>query len=769
LYRSALLRLGLFALGALAAFLLADAIFPLPAPKPYSLVVHDRHGAFIQAYRASDGIWRLHTSPNDIPLRLKKILLAKEDRWFYYHPGINPFAVVRAVAQNILAGKRMSGASTITMQIARMLEPKRRTYGGKFVEMFRAMQLEWRYSKDELLSIYLSTVPLGGNLEGLRSASLFYYQTPLERLSIARLIDLILIPNDPNNLRPDRCGDSLFASRTHHAVTWLGMGYLAREDSLAIWTTPAGALRGSLPQEAPQFAARIQELRPQEADVTSSLDLDVQHSVTALLAQHLRMWKRVGVNNGAVLVIDNATGEIRAYAGTGDYFDVPSGGQVDAVRALRSPGSTLKPLLYAMEMEKGTLTPRTMLLDTPYDAEGFYAENYDGTYSGPVYADEALQRSLNVPMVRLLKKSGLTAFTSFLAGLGYASLAEQRPRLGLSMILGGCGVTLEEMTTAYAAFPAGGIYRPLRYRADVPVDTTQVRRIFSPGTAFMVTEILAGLERPDLPNNFESAMSLPKVAFKTGTSYGRRDAWCMGFSSEFTIGVWIGNVSNRGNAELVGSKSAAPLLVDLFTSLSRSPNKEILSQPRDVRLRSVCALSGLPPSPRCSRVIDDFCSSTTLQSRECDLCREVLLSPDRRTSYCSSCLSNHPHVSVTMVQYPPELLHMWSRQGIHRSVVPPHNPECTQIVAGEGPKIISPGDRMTYYLDPRSGGLPFQAGSSVDVREHRWYLDKTFLGSRKPGDKLFVNVQVGEHTIACLDDRGRISSVHVTVKIIEQD
>lgn len=697
------------------------------------------------------------------------MLLVKEDRWFYYHPGINPFAVARALLQNAGTGRRMSGASTITMQIARMMEPKQRTYGGKLAEMFRALQLEWRYSKDELLELYLSMVPLGGNLEGLRSASLLYYQTPLERLNIARLIDLILIPNDPNGLRPDKCGDALYASRLRHAVRWQAMGLISREDSSTIQTTPAGALRGALPRPAPQFAARVQELAAHRADVRSSLDLDVQQRIAALLAQHLRTWKRIGVNNGAVLVVDNATREVRGYAGTGDFSDVLSGGQVDAVRAVRSPGSTLKPFLFASEMEKGNLTPRTMLLDTPYDAEGFYAENYDGTYSGLVYASEALQRSLNVPMVRLLKKSGLTPFVEFLGAAGISSLTGQKSRLGLSMILGGCGVTLEEMTGAYATFPAGGMYRPLRFLADVPADATRDRRVFSTATAYMVTEILSGLERPDLPNNFASAYLLPKVAFKTGTSYGRRDAWCIGYSSDFTIGVWIGNVTNRGNPELVGSKSAAPLLIDVFTSLSHSSKNQILASPADVRMRKVCALSGLPPSPRCSRVVDDCYSSATSQTRQCDVCREVLLSPDRTRSYCASCLGTHAYVTTTMIQYAPELLHFWSQQGVRHNVVPRHNPGCSLIASGDGPKIITPANRMTYYLDPRAGGVPFQAGSSVDVREHRWYLDDLFLGVRKPGDKMFVDIKAGDHTIACLDDRGRMSSVQVTVKTMGKE
>lgn len=767
--RTPLIRLALVVLGTGGLFLLADAVVPLPPPRPYSLVVNDRNGKFIEAFRARDGIWRLRTSPGEIPDRLKAMLLAKEDRWFYHHPGVNPAALVRAALQNLSSGRRVSGASTITMQLARMLEPKERTYGAKLVEMFRALQLEWHYSKDELLEMYLSTVPLGGNIEGLRSASLFYYQTPLERLNIARLIDLILIPNDPNGLRPDKRGEDLLAARIRHATAWRAQGFVSPEDSAIIWSTPASAVRGTLPREAPQWAARIEALRRPESDIRSSLDLDLQQRVAALLAHHLRAWKRIGVHNGAVLVVDNSTREIRAYVGTGDFHDAAAGAQVDAIRALRSPGSTLKPFLFALEMEKGTLTPYTMLLDTPYDAEGFYAENYDGTYSGLVYAADALQRSLNVPMVRLLKHTGLSDFLGLMGDMGFGSLAGQRPRLGLSVILGGCGVTLEELTAAYAAFPNQGIYRPLRYVAGAAGDTIPDRRVFSACTAYMVTEILAGLERPDVPNNFESSLTLPAVAFKTGTSYGRRDAWCMGYSSEFTIGVWIGNVSNRGNPELVGSKSAAPLLVDVFTSLSPMPSKDILPRPKDLKLRKVCALSGLPPSPRCARLIDDYSAPATLQTRQCDVCREVLLSPDRTMSYCASCLGNHRYVTATMVHYPPELLHLWTRSGQRHELIPPHNPECASIAGGEGPNIISPSDNMTYFLDPRAGGLPFQAGSRADVREHRWYLDNVFLGSKKPGEKLFVDVQEGQHSVACLDDRGRMSSVRLTVRSISQN
>ncbi|HTY58545.1 MAG TPA: penicillin-binding protein 1C, partial [Bacteroidota bacterium] len=621
-------------------FLVLSLLFPLPALKPYSLVVNDRNGRFLQAFLAPDGVWRLRTSPDEIPARMKEILIRREDRWFYYHPGVNPFAVVRALLQNVRTGRRVSGASTITMQIARMLHPGERTYLNKAVEVFRALQLEARYSKKELLEIYLSIAPLGGNVEGLRSAALLYYDTPLERLNIAQLFDLMLVPGDPNGLQPDRKPERLLAERKLQAAGWIRRGLLTSEDSVVIWNTPALAVRHPLPRSAQHFALRIKERYPDAADVRSSLDFAVQHTVEQLLSNHLRPWKQRGVRNSAVLVVENSTREVVAYAGSEDFGDGGASGQVDAVRALRSPGSTLKPLLYAMQMDRGELTPRTRLLDTPYDAEGFLAENYDGTYSGYVYADDALRRSLNVPMVRMLKKAGLHRFLDFTSAAGFSSLADQRPRLGLSMILGGCGVTLEELVNAYASFPAGGKFAPLRFVHGERAAPEEWKQIFSPSSAWMVTEILRGLDRPDLPNNFEFALNLPAVAFKTGTSYGRRDAWSVGYTAQYTVGVWIGNVDQKGNPELVGGKSAAPLLIDIFNSISRGSQKTILPQPKDIRGRLVCARSGLPPGPRCENLIDDVCSSSLTSQRTCDVCREVLVSPDGKLSYCPSCVAD---------------------------------------------------------------------------------------------------------------------------------
>ena len=743
-------------------FFLLSIIFPLPPLKPWSLLIEDRNGQFLHAFLADDDAWRLKTSPGEIPERLKRILIEKEDRYFYWHPGVNPFAICRALVQNIASGKRVSGASTLTMQIARMLERRDRTYLNKAIEIFRALQLERKYSKNELLEIYLSMVPLGGNIEGLKSAALLYYQTPLERLNIAQLFDLILIPNDPNGLAPDRNPDRLLEERKKCALPWIASGFFSRQDSIIIWNTNPRAVRKPLPDQAPHFCLRVKSQMAGAPDIRSSLDLSIQKSVEALLSNHLRAWKLVGVQNGAVIVLDNKSREILAYAGSGDFDDTSAQGQVDAAKALRSPGSTLKPFLYAMEMEQGVLTPKSRLLDTPYDAEGFQAENYDGLYSGIVYADEALRRSLNVPMVRLLSRAGVRPFIDFTTKAGIASLYEQKDKLGLSLILGGCGVTLEEMVGAYATFPAGGTYAPPRFVHRNTVDTT--RQVFSTSTAFMVTEILSGLDRPDLPNNFESSANLPKIAFKTGTSYGRRDAWTIGYSAEYTIGVWIGNVDNKGNPELVGGRSAAPLLVDLFNSISSGHQKSILPMPRDIRIRDVCAKSGLVPTSRCDRVIEDYYSVSHTQSRTCDVDKEFLVSMDGTKTFCPSCIGENTYKVVTYPDYPPELLTFWSKTGVPFQQAPPHNPACTRLFSGDGPTIVSPTDEMTYFVVSPKQKLTLQASSGLDVSTLVWYLDDVFFGRIKPGDKLFVSLNEGEHRVSCLDDKGRMSSVHITIK-----
>lgn len=726
------------------------------------MLVEDRSGRFLQAFLSDDGMWRLKTSPDEIPDKLKQVLVQREDQFFYYHPGINPFAIVRAMIQNLSSGKTVSGASTITMQVARMLDRQDRTYLNKAIEMFRALQLEMKYSKNEILEMYLSMIPLGGNIEGLKSASLIYYQTPIERLNIAQLFDLTLIPSSPNRLRPDRHGERLFAARKRQAATWITKGYFTREDSVVIWQTPASAERTELPRLAPHFSLRIRDAFPDVVTLRSSLDLDVQQTVENLLSLHLRDWKKQGSYNGAVLVLENHTGKVLAYCGSEDFNDPTNQGQYDAVRAIRSPGSTLKPFLYAQAMEQGLLTPKTVLLDVPYDVDGFTPENYTGNYSGPVWADAALRRSLNVPMIRLLQEVGVPYFLDFLIKCQFVSIPSQREKLGLSTIVGGCGVTLEELTAAYSAFVNGGNWIRPRLTADSAV-TDESDRIFSPSTAFMITEILAGLDRPDLPVNYESSKNLCRIAFKTGTSYGRRDAWSIGYSADYTVGVWIGNVSNRGHSTLVAGKSAAPLLIDILNAVSTHTQVSILQKPTDVGTRKVCLLSGKIPGPHCSQTVDDYFSITNTSNLFCDVEKEFMVSEDGSKSYCLTCAGTHRFHRAILADYPPELVAYWKESGLTPAQPPKHNPECGRFFTGEGPRIASPSSAETYFLTSKGQKIPLQANTTVDVHKVSWYFDDEFLGQKSPEETVFIQMDDGKHTVACVDDKGRRSSVRFTV------
>jgi penicillin-binding protein 1C len=437
---------------------------------------------------------------------------------------------------------------------------------------------------------------------------------------------------------------------------------------------------------------------------------------------------------------------------------------VDAVVALRSPGSTLKPLLYAQAMDQGILTPKSVLIDTPYDAEGFYAENYDGTYDGLVYADNALRRSLNVPMIRLLQKTGVGSFVDFLARAGVQSISDQRTKLGLSMIVGGCGATLEELVRAYCAFPNGGVSAPLRYLRDQRENPAERREVFSPAAAYMITEILSGLDRPDLPANIASSLNLPTIAYKTGTSYGRRDAWAIGYSAEYTIGVWIGNATNAGNPELVGSRAAAPLLVDLFNALSSPHQKDILSPPEDLGIREVCARSGLLPTGRCTKRIADYYSVSRTLNRVCDVDKEFLVSEKGDRHFCPSCLGSHRFRTETFADYPPEVAGFWKRKGVVYRTPPPHNPDCPRVFAGTGPVILSPSPQASYYLTSERQRLTLHASSGLDVHEHVWYVDREFRSRTKAGERVFIALDPGAHTLTCTDNKGRSSSVSITIR-----
>lgn len=768
-YQRLLLRLKILLISGGAAVLLLlalDAIFPVPPPKSYSQLILARDGSMLNAYLSDDDKWRMHTSLDEVPNELVEALVAKEDRWFWHHAGVNPLAIGRAAAMNVLRGRRASGASTITMQLARMLEPKERTWTGKFREALRAMQLEWHYSKREIMEMYLSYLPYGGNIEGVKAASLLYLDRPPERLSLSQCVLLTVIPNRPNSLRPDQHPDEAAKARN----LWI-----ERFRDLGVFPTAAlnDALGEAIPQErkgipalAPQFCTRIRSRHP-ETTLTTTLNLETQIIAQSLLQNHVRRVRPEGVSNGAVLVLDNLTHEVVAYCGSADFEDKAAHGEVNGALAWRSPGSTLKPLIYAMSFDRGLLNPRRRLLDIPTGYAGYNPVNYDQNFRGEVTVEYALRHSLNLPAVRALNALGMRDFMNTLEQSGFRAVEARRKTLGLSLALGGCESSLEELVRLYSTFACAGRQSEMKYirHQSLAATTSEIDSICSPEAAWLIADILSGLERPDLPRDLVDRTKLPRIAWKTGTSFGRKDAWAIGFNPRYTIGVWMGNMNGASVPSLSGARTSVPLLVDLFNAIDHEAEKTWFPMPEGLRSVKVCAHTGLLPAEACEMQEIDHHLHGVTPAQTCDRYREILTDPAGTVRYCTECLPPNGFIRKRVPIYPPELLLWYDDQNLSYERPPAHNPNCEGVFYTDGPRITSPVEADEFYVADGQE-LLLQARPEADAGLHYWFANDRFLGAAAAGSRFFFRPPAGMVRISCMDDKGRMENVTVQVNSI---
>ncbi|HOJ04956.1 MAG TPA: penicillin-binding protein 1C [Bacteroidota bacterium] len=739
-----------------------DMLFPPPAPPPWSAQVFARDGQLLSAFLSSDDKWRLRTRLDAVTPELIEAMVEKEDRWFLYHPGVNPVAVLRALWSNLVQGRRVSGASTITMQVARLLEKRPRTYGSKFFEMLRAVQLERRYPKARILEMYLSLLPMGGNIEGVTSAAYLYFNRPPDKLSLAQCIALALIPNNPNRLRLDRDESRVNALKNVWVRRFSDRGLFRRDLLASARDEYLERARHAMPTRAPHLSRLLPALSGSDITV-STIDPALQATAEGILRDYVQRVMLEGVGNGAVFIVRNDSMDVVAYCASADFDDALHQGQVNGITAPRSPGSTLKPFLYARAFDDGSLTPEMRLLDIPTDFGGYMPENFDDSFRGEVTVREALLQSLNIPAVRLLARQGVPDFVTFLSSLGFTGIERAREKLGLSLILGGCGVSLEQLTRASTMFAREGRIAPLRYLLNAPLNEGQ--RAMSPGAAWLVSEILSKHQRADVPPEFLASTRLPRISWKTGTSYGKRDAWAVGWNARYTVGVWMGNFNGQGAPTLSGAVMAVPLLVDVFNAIDYNSGQAWLKRPSTVRQRSVCARSGMPPSAECEHLSTDFAIEHVSTSARCSLLREYHVDAARSMHYCMDCL---PAEGAEVVRYPvydPELQVWFQQNNVDVPQPPPHNPRCTARPGGEAPVIISPLAAYEYYVEKGSAQqIALQAAAAPGVRVLHWYVDGEALGDSAPGGKLFFTPQRGTHRIICLDDAGRKSTVELRVK-----
>jgi len=762
--------------GIIILFLLLDRVTPVDTNVPFATIIEAKDGTVLHAYIARDQQWRIKTRLDEITPELRKAIVFKEDRHFYHHLGINPLAIGRALINNIFHLKRTSGASTITMQVARMLHPAPRTYLNKCIEMFRALQLEVHYSKEEILQLYLNLVPYGSNIQGVKAAALLYFNKMPDQLSLAEITALSIIPNRPNSLVMGK--DNLLIVKERNK--WL---YRFQKENVFpaniindALQEPLTAYRHSAPCGVPQFAWRMKRGYPSRMEIHTTIDEKTQQKAENIVLNYVNQLKLRNINNAAVLIIDNKTHEVVSYIGSSDFSDRSHYGEVDGVCAIRSPGSTLKPLLYGLSFDRGFITPKTVIADVPINIKGYTPENYDRLFRGNVTVEFALSNSLNIPAVKLLDREGVDNFINRLSDAGFVSIYQRRKKLGLSVILGGCGVRLDELTALYSSFANDGQYFPIQFmmpdtltgkdknKMIIPSKST---KILSPSADYMLTRILSELHRPDLPNAYDEAQGIPRIAWKTGTSYGRKDAWSIGYNKRYTIGVWLGNFLGTGVPELSGASTATPLLFELFNAIDHNAANEWLDAPPDLAFRLVCPETGKVPNDFCHDQVMDYYIPGISSNEKCDHLKEMWLSANEKFCYCTSCLPPNGYKTKLMVNTSTELAAYYDAAHIVYTKMPPHNPACTRMFQGQPPVITSLTNGMTYLIaDKGQQKLQLACNTGSDVQKVYWYINDKFYGEMAAGQKIFFSASTPIIKVSCTDDKGRNTNIEIKVKFI---
>ncbi len=748
----------------LAVFFGLNIIFPLKDSIEYSQVIRDADGNLINAFLTSDDKWRLKTELSEISPLLQKTIIAKEDKYFYYHPGINLLAIARAAFRNIVHFKTISGASTITMQVAKALQPRQRTLGTKLIECFRSAQLELKFSKREILQLYLNLVPYGGNIEGVKAASLLYFNKNPDHLSLAEITALSIIPNKPSSLIIGKHTNSIIKQRNIWLHRFAKEKVFTSKEIADALAEPLKAKRLSFPHYVPHLAYKLKQ-EYQGNEIRTAIKMNTQLKVEQLTADYIRGMRLKNIQNAAVVILDNNTHEIITYLGSAAFNDTTDAGQVNGAAAIRQPGSTLKPLLYGLCIDEGLLTPGQVITDVPVNYNGYAPENYDQNFNGYVTMTYALENSLNIPAVKSLKRLGTERMINTLIKANFKQVQKEQNSLGLSLILGGCGATLEQLTGLFSAFANEGEYTPPVFvRNNV---LSKKRRLLSPAASYLITNILSNVKRPDFPLNWQATEHMPKIAWKTGTSYGRKDAWSIGYNRRFTVGVWVGNFSATGVAELSGASVATPLLFKIFNTIQYNTSNDWFAPPQSCEQRMVCRETGLPPGPYCTDVILDDYIPLVSSTMVCRHVEEIAVSPKEDISYCKSCLPANGYIKKMYRVIDPDMQAYLSQCSIAYEHIPPHNPECEKIFDGSGPAITSPVNGSEYFIYKKNKEpLQLSAHTPADVAKIYWYINDRFYKITGAGEKCFFAPDEGPVKISCTDDKGRNKNIWIKVKYV---
>ncbi|MDR2511926.1 MAG: penicillin-binding protein 1C [Bacteroidales bacterium] len=729
--------------------------------QPYSTVVEAKNGELLGARISDDSQWRFPEC-KILPYKYEKCLVYFEDEYFRWHWGVNPISMGRAMRQNIKAGHIVSGGSSITMQVIRMSRGEKRNYFEKIIEIILATRLEFRYSKDKILALYASHAPFGGNVVGLDAASWRYFGRNPNNLSWAEAAMLAILPNNPANIHVSKNREQLFKKRNILLKKLCDKQIISPIDYKLAIEEPLPDELENLPQIAPHLTDFFYKNNKGERTI-SSINKNFQLQTEEIIARWNKEFSLSNIYNIAAIIIDNQTNSVVAYCGNADYSSNLHQNKVDILRAERSPGSILKPFLYMAMLQEGEILPKTLEADIPTNINGFSPENFSRSYEGAVSAKNALAKSLNVPFVWMLRQYSVPKFHNFLKSNQIVTLPNPPEYYGLSLIIGGCEARVCDVASSFANMSRILQKKEsikLKYidnQEDIPYKTT-----FSRGAIWQVFEALKEVNRPE-ELDIKMVKSLRKVAWKTGTSFGNRDAWAIGTTPDYTVAVWVGNATGDGKPEIVGAKTAAPVMFEIFEILPKhvwfgKPETEFIPA-------EVCQQSGCLRSRFCTDIDTIGILPNGNNSDVCPYHVLINVTSDHKYRVSASCDVYSENISWFVL--PPTMGWYYREKHPEYQPLPPYLPNCgsesnsvMEFIYPFGTSTVS----LPKQLDGSEGKVTFRLSHLRKNAVVYWHIDNDFYGTTNSIHNISLHLSTGKHSITCVDNEGNSTNKTITIK-----
>ncbi|OCG33744.1 penicillin-binding protein 1C [Gilliamella sp. Fer2-1] len=755
---------------------------PLCEPLTFSKRYYDDNNQLIRMTLAKDDRYRLWTPLEDVSPDIINGLLLHEDQWFYYHIGINPFSLARAFGATYLGGGNRQGASTITMQLARMRwQLNTKNIGGKLHQIARAIQLELMYSKHDILEAYLNYAPFGRNIESIGAASLIYFNKPPSQMNLPEALTLVVLPQSPT-YRIDRktgfAGKALVKARNQLFERWQEKYDV--DSNIAALFLQKLVLRQpeQMPFGAPHFVNQIIQQHHSDAqEVKTTLDSNLQKIISRQVNLFIERSRLKNINNASVILVDTQTMQVKALLGSANYFGNSIQGQVNGTLAKRSPGSTLKPFIYALGIDQGVLHPRTILKDVATDFGAYTPENFDRNFRGPISATDALIHSRNIPAVTVASKLHNPSFYQFLVNAHIQKLADES-HYGLSLVLGGGEISAQELVGLYAMLANEGRWQPLKFTEPTILPKPQhtlpePQQLLSPQAAFMTIDMLKQNTRPqDVLSKMQNRI-IP-VAWKTGTSWGFRDAWTAGTFGHYAMVVWLGNFDGSGNNAFVGVDAATPLFFNIVDSINayypnlHKPNRPL---PPNLKRIDICLTSGNLLTQWCKAKGKTWFIPGVSPINPDTIFRPVMIDNQTGKAVCPPYDLTTSHLAV-FEYWPSDLAAIFASAGIPKKT-PPSTKHCrsSQNYLGEPPKITSPLKNVVYQFrstKQKNEQISFTATSDGNVKTLYWFVNNNFIGQTDPRNAInWIPTQSGTFKILVMDDLGRSNSRKIKIELFD--